>query len=92
MLTPEEISKEIELIRARNKRVEADKAWETSITRRLMIAVVTYIIASVWLFTIHESLFWLKAFVPVAGYILSTLSLPIIKSRWTKSNFSINGD
>lgn len=30
-----ELEKEIEQIKARNKRVELDKAWETSWTRRI---------------------------------------------------------
>ena len=34
------IEREIELIKERNLRVEADKAWEVSWTRQLFIAVV----------------------------------------------------
>ena len=80
-----EIEKEIEIIKERNKRVEIDKAWEVSWTRRFFIMVMTYIVASLWLFMINESLVLLKAVVPVMGYILSTLSLPFIKERWIKS-------
>ena len=39
-----ELEKEIELIKMRNKRVEADKAWETSWTRKICIAVLTYLV------------------------------------------------
>lgn len=66
----------------RNRRVEAEKAWETSWTRRLWIAVITFFVALVWLFVIHEPLAWAKALIPAAGYILSTLTLPMIKSGW----------
>ena len=76
---------EIEEIKNRNARVELDKAWETSWTRRLFIAVITYAIAGIWLMLINDNYPWLKAFVPSGGYILSTLSLPIIKNWWVKS-------
>lgn len=75
----------IEEIQERNRRVELDKAWELSWTRRLFIAVVTYLTAGVWLATIHDSYPWLKALVPTAGYILSTLSLPFAKKLWSSS-------
>ncbi len=78
-----EIEKEIEIIKERNKRVEADKAWEISWTRRLFIVISTYIIAGIWLVVIHDTFPWLKAFIPSVGYMLSTLSLPFVKNWWT---------
>ena len=39
-----DLEKEIELIKERNKRVETDKAWETSWTRKICIAVLTYLV------------------------------------------------
>jgi len=42
------LKKEIAEIKERNKRVEADKAWETSNTRKLIIFVLTYIVISVF--------------------------------------------
>jgi len=80
----EEQNKELEAIKERNRRVEADKAWEVSWTRRLAIAVATYLIAGIWLVLINDTYPWLKAFIPSMGYILSTLSLPIVKNRWIK--------
>lgn len=81
-----EIEKEIEIIKERNSRVEADKAWEISWTRRLFIAISTYVIAGIWLVVIKDSFPWLKAFVPSVGYLLSTLSLPFIKRWWIKNH------
>jgi hypothetical protein len=77
-----DIEREIEIIKERNARVEADKAWETSFTRRAFIAMATYLIASLWLVMIGETSIWLKAAVPTGGYILSTLSLSFIKKWW----------
>jgi hypothetical protein len=76
------IEQEIVKISERNAKVELDKAWETSWTRRLFIAAVTYVIAGIWIMLIHDTSPWLKAFVPAVGYILSTLSLTFIKSVW----------
>ncbi|OGI94514.1 hypothetical protein A3A03_02340 [Candidatus Nomurabacteria bacterium RIFCSPLOWO2_01_FULL_40_18] len=80
------LEKEIEIIKERNSRVEEDKAWEISWVRRLFISISTYIIAGIWLIMIYDTFPFLKAFVPVAGYLLSTLSLPFIKKWWMKKH------
>lgn len=77
-----DIEQELNLIKERNQRVEAEKAWEVSWARRIFIGIITYIVASVWLELIHDSYPWLKALVPSVGYILSTLSLPFVKQKW----------
>lgn len=76
---------EIQKIKERNKRVEADKAWETSIARRALITVATYFIVVVFLYSIEAPRPWLNALVPTIGYIISTLSLPFIKRFWIKN-------
>lgn len=75
---------DIEEIKARNARVEADKAWETSWVRRAFISGMTYGVAGYYMTTIGVSDPWLGAFVPTGGYLLSTFSLPAIKSFWIK--------
>lgn len=76
------LEQEIQNIKDRNRNVETDKAWEKSWARRIFIAAVTYAVALIWLLMINEPNAYLKAFVPVAGYILSTLSLPFLKNWW----------
>lgn len=79
------MKKEIESIKERNRRVEADKAWETSKTRRLIIACITYILIVIFLIMINASNPWMVALVPTIGYVLSTLTLPFFKKWWAKS-------
>lgn len=77
-----DLEKRIAAIEKRNARVEADKAWETSWTRRVAIAVLTYIVVCVYLaFVIHIDP-WLNALVPVVGFLLSTLALSVIRELW----------
>jgi len=78
------LDQELQAIKERNRRVELDKAWETSWTRGISISVLTYIVALIWLIMIHEPKAELKALVPVAGFVLSTLSLPALKKLWIK--------
>lgn len=73
---------EIEKINERNKRVELDKAWETSATRRGLIAGTTYLVAVLFMYRIGVSEPLINALVPTGGYVLSTLSLPILKRWW----------
>lgn len=77
-------TEQIESIQERNKRVEADKAWETSRTRKLIIAIATYIIAVVVTYLLGVERYLLNALIPVIGYLLSTLSLGAVKSYWVK--------
>lgn len=77
--------KEIEAIKTRNKRVETDKAWETSWTRRICIMVLTYVVVALYSMTIAQiSNVWLSSLVPVMGFMLSTLSLGLIRKLWEK--------
>ncbi len=85
-MSEKDLAKEIDAIKARNKRVETDKAWETSWTRRLCIAALTYIVVVVYSFTISQvQNIWLSSLVPVIGFTLSTLSLSLIRKIWEKN-------
>jgi len=80
------IKKEIANIKLRNQSVEADKAWETSLTRRFLLLVFTYLAISLYLFAIKVDRPWLNAIVPAVGFLLSTLTLPFFKKIWLKSD------
>jgi preprotein translocase subunit SecF len=71
-------------IEERNARVSSDKAWETSWFRRGMIAGITYIFAVILLTVLGERGALQFALVPVAGYVVSTFSLPPAKALWIK--------
>lgn len=74
--------KEIKNIKERNKRVEADKAWEISWTRRILITVFTYLAIGIYLRAINIEAPWLNAIVPAIAFMLSTLTLPYFKKIW----------
>jgi len=77
------LEEEIEEIKERNKRVEADKAWETSLTRRICICVLTYIVVLIYSYIVRNyNNIFLSSLVPVIGFLLSTLSLKIIRKIW----------
>ena len=76
------MKEEIQALKERNKKVEADKAWETSFTRRTVIAVMTYIVVVIFLILIKIPSPFLNALVPTIGFILSTLTLTFIKNKW----------
>ena len=77
------IENEIKNIKARNARVELDKKWETSWTRRLCICVLTYIVVVIYCFMIEAgSNIFLSSLVPVIGFTLSTLSLGLVRKIW----------
>ena len=81
----EELEKEIEQIKQRNKKVELDKAWETSWVRKICIAVLTYFVVVLYSYIINKfSNIWLSSLVPVFGFMISTMSLKIIRKFWER--------
>ncbi|MBI4133722.1 hypothetical protein HY478_03845 [Candidatus Uhrbacteria bacterium] len=84
-MTVNQLEKEIGKINERNKRVEADKAWEISVTRRALLAVFTYLAIGIYLSAIKIPDAWLNAIVPAIGFMLSTLTLPFFKKIWLKN-------
>jgi hypothetical protein len=78
-------------IEERNARVEMDKAWETSWTRRVLIVALTYAIVAAFLSRVHPENMWLDALIPCAGYLLSTLTIAPLKNYWTQRQIE-NGD
>lgn len=76
------LEKRIEQIESRNKNVEVNKAWETSYTRRFLIAIFTYLAIALYLKFIVEIEPWINAIVPTVGFLLSTLTIPLFKKFW----------
>ena len=78
------LEQRIEKIEQRNKRVENDKAWERNPLRICLILVLTYGFAVGYLFLADTTNPFFGAMVPTVGFLLSTLSLKLIKKLWVK--------
>ena len=82
-----DLEKNVEDILERNKRVELDKKWETCLTRKICIAVLTYIVVIIYSALISKTTnVFLSSLVPVIGFLLSTLSLKAVRKVWEKKN------
>ena len=80
-----ELEQEVEKIKERNHKVETDKKWETSWTRRVCIGILTYIVVVAYSYLISKSTnIFLSSVVPVIGFLLSTLSLKAIRKIWER--------
>lgn len=78
-----DLEKRIRKIEERNKRVELDKKWETSFTRRISICILTYIVVLLFSYFINKSNnIFLSSLVPGIGFTLSTLSVSLIRKIW----------
>ena len=84
MTTLKNLEKRIKNIEERNKRVESDKSWETSYSRRILLVIFTYLAIGFYLSAINVSNPWLNAIVPAIAFMLSTLTLPFFKKLWLK--------
>lgn len=81
----ETLQKEIDQIKELNRRVEANKAWETSTTRKVLIAVLTYVFMVLTFTTLQSPTPWKDAIIPTLGFLLSTFSLTYFRVIWEKS-------
>lgn len=81
-----QIEDEIDHIKERNKKVELDKAWETSWARKICIMILTYIVVIIYSYIVRnfDNIF-LSSLVPVIGFTLSTLSLKFVRKIWEKN-------
>ncbi len=78
----EELQKEVEEIKERNRRVELDKGWETSWARKVIVLALTYLVIVVFFIFARLPQPWLNAVVPATAFVLSTLSVPMFKKWW----------
>ncbi|KKU11827.1 MAG: hypothetical protein UX16_C0003G0012 [Parcubacteria group bacterium GW2011_GWB1_45_7] len=76
------LEQRVRKIEERNKKVEADKSWEKSWTRRGLLAVFTYISIGAYLSAINIQNPWINAVVPAVAFMLSTLTMPWFKRLW----------
>ena len=79
---------EIKKINTRNERVEKDKKWETSPERKILIAILTYISISLFMFYTQVSNPLINAVIPTTAFLISTLTLSFFKSVWLKKDRS----
>jgi len=80
--TLETLYAEIAALKSRNTRVEAAKGWETSATRRIMIAVLTYVCLVLFFLAADLPKPFINPIVPTVGFLLSTLSLEYVRRAW----------
>jgi hypothetical protein len=81
------IEKEIIEIKERNRRVEADKAWETSVFRIITISLMTFAFTALLFYVLGVSKYLTSALIPTLGFFISTQTLPFIKKWWISKRF-----
>lgn len=84
MTTIQDLENEINKIKERNQRVEREKAWETSWTRKLVISILTYLVISLFFLFAGINKPFVNSIVPAVAFILSTLSVPLVKHWWVR--------
>ncbi len=80
----EGLKSDIEKIKIRNKKVELNKKWETSLSRKFLLILFTYLSIAFYFVAIDIERPWLNAVVPAFAFLLSTLSLPFFRKIWIK--------
>lgn len=78
------LEERVQHIEERNKKVELDKSWEISFSRRILLILFTYFAIALYLKFIVRIDPWVNAIVPSVGFLLSTLTLPYFKKLWSK--------
>lgn len=86
MVTLNELNKETNNIKKRNKKVEADKAWENSLTRKMIIAFLTYLVIVLLFYFAWLPDPLINSIVPALTFMLSTLSIPSLRSSGLRTS------
>lgn len=76
------LEKRVAEIEKRNRKVETDKAWETSLMRKLLLIFFTYVAIALYMKFVLDTDPWFNAIIPSLGFYLSTLSLPFFRKLW----------
>ncbi len=87
MASLQELEKDLGKLKERNKNVEADKAWETSWARKIVIFLLTYAAITVYFSAVGLPDPFLNSFVPALAFVISTLTLPYFKELWAKYSY-----
>jgi len=82
MIGIKRLEREIEKIKERNARVEKDKEWELSWTRKILLVVLTYLVIVIFFYFARLPNPFINSIVPSIAFILSTLSLNFFKNIW----------
>lgn len=85
MATIKQLEEQIQELQLRNRKVEADKAWETSTIRKIIIAIITYFLIVIFFYTTNLPNPWINAIVPSLAFVLSTLTVPFCKKLWLRN-------
>jgi len=81
----ENLEQRIQKIEDRNDKVEGDKAWEISWTRKILLMFFTYLAIGAYLWVINVKRPWLNAIVPAVAFMISNLTMPFFKRVWLRS-------
>jgi len=84
MATLQQLERKIKKIEDRNRKVEVNKAWELSWTRRIIIFLITYIVIVIYFYAAKLPSPWLNSIVPALAFMLSTATVPIAKKLWSR--------
>ena len=81
----------IKAIENRNTKVALDKAWETSLARKLLITILTYITIVLFFYAAKLPKPFVNSIIPSIAFLISTLSLEFFKKWWLKlKNLKVN--
>lgn len=78
------IEQEVQQIHERNRRVELDKAWELSWTRKFIVAFLTYVVVVCFFVFARLPDPFVNSIVPALAFIVSNLSMSVFKKIWLK--------
>ena len=83
----EEVEQELKAIKERNNRVELDKAWETSGTRKMCICILTYVDVIIYSYIVRnfDNIF-LSSLVPVIRIYIIYIIIKIYKKNMGEEN------
>ena len=84
LTTIKELETRVKQLEDRNKKIEGNKAWEISFSRKVVLIMFTYLAIGIYMYAVNLPDPWLNAIVPAVAFMLSTLTLPFFRRIWLR--------
>lgn len=80
------LEEQINKITLKEKSLEIQKSWSTSLTRIAMNSITTYIFVAVLMFILKIDNYLINALIPALAYGVSVQSIPFVKKLWIRDH------
>ena len=78
------LEERVEKIEERNRGVEMDKKWETSLTRQIILMIFSYLFIVIFFLVMGLQDPWINGIIAALAFMIQQLSMPFFRKIWAE--------